>query len=99
MSEPKTLPLVSGRITIDPSDHEVQAILGWPCFRCGPIAHIFQAAGYPIPKHAEEEQAHVLLWLLGLRRDHGDAWMRAGNEQLKALQAEIQQQAVQPPAP
>ncbi len=80
-----SLPLVTGPITIDPNDPEVLGILSKMCFTCGPIAHIFQKAGYPIPTHAEEEQAHIILWMLGLYRDHGDDWRTKGDAQLRAM--------------
>jgi hypothetical protein len=81
----KTLPIISGTITIDPSDLEVQWILSRICLACGPIAHIFQRAGYPIPKHAEEEQAQVLLWMLAMYQQHGAGWKAEGDKQLRAL--------------
>lgn len=39
---------------------DLKFILGYPNFRAGPIAHVFQAAGYDIKPKAEDEQAFVL---------------------------------------
>jgi hypothetical protein len=85
MKETKTLPIIEGEITIDPKDPEVIKILSMLCLSCGPIAHIFQRAGYPIPTHAEEEQAHVMAWCLALYKQHGTEWRKVGDEQLKEL--------------
>ena len=81
----QTLPIIKGSITIDPSDPEVIKILSMFTFQCGPIAHIFQKAGYPIPTHAEEEQAYVIAWCLALYQTHGNDWRKVGDETLKAL--------------
>lgn len=85
MSEPKTLPIVPGKITIDPADPEVQWILSLTCINCGPMAHIFQRAGWPIPRHAEEEQMHILLWLLGRYQEHGPDWRKKCDVELASL--------------
>ena len=83
------LPLTSGPITIDPSDPEVQWILSRTLLYCARYAHVFQKAGYPIPTHAEEEQMHILLWMLGLYRDHGTDWRKEGHAILVALGEKI----------
>ncbi len=80
-----SLPLVTGAITIDPADSEVLDILSKLSFVCAPIAHIFQRAGYPIPTHAEEEQGHIIMWMLGMYRDHGKEWRTKANATLNAL--------------
>lgn len=85
-----TLPLVEGPITIDPKDPEVHAILSLMIFRTGPLAHVLQGHGYPIPCRAEDEQLHVLLWLLGLHRDHGAniGWRTAADNYIRAMRLE-----------
>jgi len=80
-----SLPIVPGPITIDPSDPEVQWILSKTCLSCGPMAHVFQRAGYPIPRHAEEEQAHVLLWMLSRYKQNGADWREKADDELRAL--------------
>lgn len=87
LKQSKTLPILPGPITIDPADPVVVEILSFICIQCGPIAHIFQKAGYPIPTHAEEEQAHVLLWFLALYRDHGKEWKLEGQKELNRLKS------------
>lgn len=85
MSEPKTLPIVPGKLTFDASDPEVQWILSRMIFTTGPIAHIFQKAGYPIPQHAEEEHAHVTLWMLARYQEHGADWRKKCDVELASL--------------
>ncbi len=76
-------PAVPCSLSFDPSDPEVMWILGRPCFVCGPIAHILQAGGHPIPKHAEEEQAAVIVWMLEKYQQHGrEDWKRKADEEL-----------------
>lgn len=95
----QTLPILKEKLAIDPTDPEVVWILSKTCLTCAPMAHIFQRAGYPIPRHAEEEQAHILLWMLGMYQKHGMEWrgyadnqlrdlVRADEEKRKAVQAE-----------
>lgn len=80
-----TLPIIPGPITIDPADPEVITILSTLCFRAGPVASIFRKAGYPIPTHAEEEQAHVIAWQLAIYQKHGAYWRVKANEELKEI--------------
>ncbi|KKN33992.1 hypothetical protein LCGC14_0798050 [marine sediment metagenome] len=75
---------------------ELQDILGRPNFVCGPIAHIFQAAGADIPRKAEAEQAFVLHWMIKLYLTHGDRWREIGEEELKEVRAAA---SVSAPAP
>ena len=90
-AEPRTLPIVPGKLTIDPSDPEVQWILSKTCLDCAPMAHIFQRAGYPIPTHAEEEQMHILLWMLARYQEHGAGWRGLADEELRTLRGPLPQ--------
>lgn len=76
-------------ITFNPNDEEVQWILGRPAFMCGPIAHIFQAAGYKIKTRCEDEQAFVLTWMLRTYLKHGNEWRVQGDLELAGLRKEI----------
>lgn len=80
--------LVTGCVTIDPADPEVLEVLGTVCFVAGPIAHVFQRAGYDVPKKAEAEQGAVILWMLSLKRDHGKDWREKGDEILRGIIAQ-----------
>jgi len=53
---------------------ELREVLGWPNFRCGPIAHLMRAAGADIKPKAEDEQAVVLHWFVTLVLRHGANW-------------------------
>jgi len=72
-------------LTIDTEDPEILWILGRPAFVCGPIAHILQAAGHPIRKRCEDEQAAVIIWMIQKYQQHGSEWRRLGDEELIAL--------------
>lgn len=85
---PRIQPLVTGLITIDPTDPEWTEILSTLCLTCGPIAHVFQKAGYDIRRRAEQEQGFVLMWLLSLYRDHGKEWRNEGQIKLNEIQSE-----------
>lgn len=81
------------KITFNPADPEVIWILSQLCFQLSPIAHILQAAGHPIEKHAEDEQAAVMIWMLQKYQEHGAEWRDKVNEELKAMRAAAIQRA------
>lgn len=58
-------------------------ILGRPNFWCGSIAPALRKAGHEIPRKAEDEQAHVIHWLLSLYEKHGAGWREKANQFLK----------------
>lgn len=66
---------------------EIADVLGRPNFWCSPLAHAFQAAGYQIKRRAEDEQAFILFWLLGLVLEHGKDWRPHAGEQLQAIRS------------
>ncbi len=49
-------------------------MLGRPNFWCGSIAQGLRACGREIKKHAEEEQAAVIYWMLEMYEKHGENW-------------------------
>lgn len=55
-------------------NNETRFILGRPNFWCGSVSHRLRELGHDIPKKAEEEQAHVIHWMLGLYEKYGDKW-------------------------
>lgn len=65
---------------------ELREVLGWPNFRCGPVAHLMRAAGADIQPRAEDEQAVVLHWFIGLVLKHGADWSSVAGQELKAMQ-------------
>lgn len=62
-------------------------VLGWPNFRCGPLAHAMRAAGADIPHASEVEQAHVIHWLIGLVLEHGSDWRGAASAGIEDILA------------
>lgn len=66
---------------------ELDEVLGWPLFKCGPYAHVFQKAGYNIPRKAEREQAFIHHWLIKLVLRHGANWATVAEAELKTLLA------------
>lgn len=74
---------VEESIPIELND-ETRFILGRPNFWCGSVAPIFREGGHTIPKKAEDEQAHIIHWMLGLYAKHGDGWKEKANEYLNS---------------
>lgn len=62
-------------------------VLGFPNFRTGPIAHVFQAAGFAIPTKCEAEQAFVLDRMIRAVLTHGEGWADAFTADLRAQHA------------
>ena len=54
-------------------------------FRTGPIAACLRLDGEDIPHKAEEEQAHVLHWMIRLALEHGPAWSEVVHERLTEI--------------
>lgn len=72
-------------------------ILGMPNFRAGPIARAFVKAGRAaIKSHAEEEQAFVLHWALGLYLKHGAGWRQQAQTELNQIIDEARAKQVKP---
>ncbi|MHB9833869.1 hypothetical protein Q8F57_003420 [Paraburkholderia terrae] len=68
---------------------DLREVLGWPNFRCGPIAHLMRAAGADIKRKAEDEQAVVLHWMVKLVLQHGADWWTVGTKEISAMQERI----------
>lgn len=80
-------------ISAEPCHDAIAVFLDWPevyeilmylCFQCGPMAHVFRAAGEEIPTKAEHEQAFVLRWMLKVAAKHGPEWRKACALELRA---------------
>jgi hypothetical protein len=68
---------------------DLREVLGWPNFKCAPIAHLMRAAGADIKHKAEDEQAAVLHWMVRLVLRHGPDWWTVGSDELNAMQERI----------
>jgi len=64
-------------------NEETRFILGRPNFWCGSMAMRMRELGHEIPKKSEEEQAHVIHWMLGLYELHGADWREHAETYLK----------------
>lgn len=62
---------------------ETEFILGRPNFWCGPLAEVLRGCGKEIKRHAEEEQAAVIYWMLEMYEEYGDEWRDKSQEWLK----------------
>ena len=67
----------------------IAEVLGIMCFQAGPLAEVYRAAGHPIKRKAEAEQAFILWRFLPLAILHGDAWREHSNRDLDAQLAAI----------
>jgi|GEM_PF-2762228 len=73
----------------EPTDALLE-VLGLMLYTTTPIAHALRAAGTDIPKRCEEEQAHVLHWLIQLALQHGTDWRERARKSIEELQAATQ---------
>ncbi|HEM7801995.1 TPA: VRR-NUC domain-containing protein [Burkholderia cenocepacia] len=73
------------RIYPDEMSAALRDVLGRPNFWCSPIAHEMRAAGADIKRKAEDEQAHVLHWLVKLVLAYGDSWQEYAAIDLRAI--------------
>jgi hypothetical protein len=71
---------------------ELCEALGWPNYRCRPVARLFRAAGHAIDKNSEDEQAFVMHWLTKLALRHGENWWPVAREELNAMWRQIAEQ-------
>jgi hypothetical protein len=81
------LPKVESETWPDTLDGDLRNILGMMCFEFISLSRVYRAAGYEIPKHAEDEQAFFLHKFLGFWFEHGAEWRRAAGEELKEVRA------------
>lgn len=68
---------------------DLREVLGWPNFRCAPVAHLMRAAGAEIEPKAEDEQAVVLHWFVKLVLKHGSEWWNVARNELTEMQQRI----------
>ena len=62
----------------------LEHVLGVMNFRTGPIAHVFQKAGFAIPTKCEAEQAFVLDRMIRAVLTHGEGWGEVFNADVRA---------------
>ncbi|MGT2453763.1 hypothetical protein ACU4GI_10880 [Cupriavidus basilensis] len=67
-----------------PALQEVLSLMLW---NTGPIAHVLRTGGAEIRPKAEDEQAHVLHWLIQLALRHDEAWRSRAVAKLNEIKA------------
>jgi hypothetical protein len=85
------------RVYPDDLTPELREVLGWPNFKCGPIAHLMVAAGAEIKPKSEDEQAAVLHWLVKLVFAHGKDWKEAAWADIRSMQEAMKSAPPQKP--
>lgn len=70
-------------------NEDLLLILGKICFQCAPIARVLRLGGMEIKTRAENEQAHVIHWLLKYYLKDPVKWMELAGDELKAIQAKV----------
>lgn len=60
-------------------------VLSLMLWHTGPLAHTLRAGGANIKKRAEDEQAHVLHWLIQLAIQHGPAWRQRASDSINEI--------------
>jgi len=80
-------PLVPNAAWPDELTPELADILGRQCFTFIRFSRVYRAAGFDIPKRAEDEQAFFLHRFLGHWFRHGDGWREAAESDLREVHA------------
>lgn len=72
---------------LPPMNEALLYILGRPNFMCYGVAQSLRKLGHSIPNRTEDEQAHVIHWMLNSYLLHGDGWLGACNTEIASLNA------------
>lgn len=64
---------------------DLRDVLSTMIWTSGQIAACLRAGGDQIKTRAEDEQAHVLHWLISLALKHGPEWRAKASERIKAI--------------
>jgi hypothetical protein len=64
----------------------MESALPFMDFRTGPLAAIYRAAGYNIPRHCAAEDAFILDRMMRAVLTHGDNWAECFHAQLRVAQ-------------
>lgn len=77
---------------------DLREVLGMMVFQLSPIAPALRAAGHDIKRRAEDEQAAVLHWLIGLVLEHGSNWRSHAADEIERMAAMAGQPISKPAA-
>lgn len=64
---------------------DLRDILSMMMWNTGPIAHALRDGGQDIKRKAEEEQAEVMHWLIGLALEHGSEWRAKASDRIREI--------------
>lgn len=64
---------------------DLRFILSMMMWTTGPMAHALRDGGLDIKRKAEEEQAEVMHWLIGLALEHGPAWREKASDRIREI--------------
>lgn len=68
---------------------DLRNILSMMMWNTGPIAHALRAGGVEIKTRAEDEQAHVMHWLITLALEHGSTWREKASDRIHEIRAAL----------
>jgi hypothetical protein len=77
---------------------ELREVLSMMVFELSPIAPALRAAGHDIKRRAEDEQAAVLHWLIGIVLEHGKDWRKHAADEIERMAALAGQPITKPAA-
>lgn len=83
LAEGHKSPLLFPREITEP----VREVLSLMIMATCPTAHVLRIGGTDIPTKTEDEQAHVLHWLLCLALEHGEKWREIACARLAEIKA------------
>lgn len=83
--------LEEANATAFPADlsDDLREVLSTMLWTSGQIAECLRAGGEDIKRRAEDEQAHVLHWLISLALRHGPDWRKKASERIEACRAAL----------
>ncbi|MBB3315150.1 hypothetical protein FHT77_000992 [Rhizobium sp. BK181] len=68
---------------------DLREILSMMMWTTGPIAHALREGGQDIKRKAEDEQAEVMHWLIGLALEHGSEWRAKASDRIREIRAAL----------
>ena len=77
----------ANKATLPAMDKHLLYILGRPNFMCYGVAQSLRKLGHSIPNKTEDEQAHVIHWMLNSYLLHGEGWLGACNTEIASINA------------
>jgi hypothetical protein len=64
---------------------DLRFILSMMMWTTGPMAQTLRDGGQDIKRKAEEEQAEVMHWLIGLALEHGILWRQKASDRIREI--------------